>query len=78
MEIKDFAGGLYAVGRCDEIGDPGRDIPDAWQKLVRWREASAYRQASHQWLEEHLPMERKSTVEAAGLDWMLDLYLPIV
>ena len=78
MEIKDFTGGLYAVGRCDEIGDPGRDIPDAWQKLVHWREASSYRHGSHQWLEEHLPAKKKSTVNTAGLDWMLDLYLPIV
>ncbi len=72
MKIKDFAGGLYAVARCEVKGEPGDVIPAAWQRLVAWCEDSQYRMAHHQWLEEHLDV---------GHAWpgafTLDLYLPI-
>ena len=77
VELKDFPGGLYAVGRCEVTGDPGQEIPASWQKLVLWRESSKYREASHQWLEEHLRPEGKGVVEGWGFEWTLDLYLPI-
>jgi DNA gyrase inhibitor GyrI len=72
VEIKRFAGGLYAVAHWDGQGDPNVTIPAAWEKLVRWRENSRYHAADHQWLEEHLIPEgsQPGTFE-------LDLYLPI-
>jgi DNA gyrase inhibitor GyrI len=77
VEIKDFPGGLYAVGRCAVTGDLGQDIGAAWHRLVLWRENSRYRGASHQWLEEHIKPEEKGVVQGAGFEWNLDLYLPI-
>ncbi|HRF48765.1 MAG TPA: effector binding domain-containing protein [Anaerolineales bacterium] len=68
VQIKDVAGGLYAVMRCH-----GTPNPEIWQDLVRWREASPYRGAAHQWLEELV------TPDLLG-QWdqvMFDLYLPI-
>ena len=71
VEIKDFSGGLYAVMKWDGRNDPYHGIPETWKKLVAWREQSRYRQAGHQWLEEHLEPEME------GVEFMLDLYLPI-
>lgn len=71
--VIDFPGGLYAVTRI-EVQRPGDEIPQAWQKLVRWMESSKYHQGRHQWLEEHIgPLDE--TVNALPLT--LDLYLPI-
>lgn len=70
VAIKEFAGGLYAVTRCEVQNDPGTLIPAAWKQLVRWREASKYKSARHQWLEEHI-----GDLPAGG--FVLDLYLPI-
>jgi DNA gyrase inhibitor GyrI len=71
VEIKDFAGGLYAVARCEVQGKPYETIPAAWKKLVLWRENSPYKGAGHQWLEEHVSGQN------TGDDWNLDLYLLI-
>ncbi len=68
----DFPGGLYAVTRC-VVTKPWEDIPATWQKLVRWREESRYREASHQWLEEHIAPPG----EAGGENFTLDLFLPV-
>lgn len=66
ISIKDFPGGLYAVMRCSGIPNPV-----IWQKLVRWVEASKYRIAHHQWLEESLdPYKPLDELE-------FDLYLPV-
>lgn len=71
--IIDFPGGLYAVARI-EVKNPGDEIPNAWQKLVKWMETSKYHHGRHQWLEEHIgPLD--DTVNA--LPFTLDLYLPI-
>ncbi len=70
-QIHEFAGGLYAVTRCEVVGDAYQVIPATWKQLVTWREESAYHEASHQWLEKHLRVER------AGHDFVLELYLPI-
>ncbi len=72
VEFKDFPGGLYAVARCEVAGKPYETIPACWQKLVAWREDSAYLSADHQWLEEQIRTD--FSPEAA---WDLDLYLPI-
>jgi DNA gyrase inhibitor GyrI len=52
MEIKDFAGGLYAVSTCTP--GSGEEIPGCWQQLVAWLAGSPYGHARHQWLEEHV------------------------
>jgi DNA gyrase inhibitor GyrI len=70
--IIDFPGGMYAVKRCP-VTEPWNDIPGTWQKLVRWRENSRYREASHQWLEEHIA----PVGEAGENSFTLDLFLPI-
>ena len=69
----DFPGGLYAVTRID-VKEPGDEIPTAWQKLVKWMEASKYRHGRHQWLEEHI-----GPLDEMGGDqpFTLDLHLPI-
>jgi AraC family transcriptional regulator len=69
----DFPGGLYAVTRID-VKNPWDDIPGAWQKLVKWMEASKYRHGRHQWLEEHI-----GPLDEMGGDqpFTLDLHLPI-
>ena len=71
--IIDFPGGLYAVTRID-VKNPWDDIPGAWQKLVKWMEASKYRHGRHQWLEEHI-----GPLAEMGGDqpFTLDLHLPI-
>lgn len=68
-----FPGGLYAVTRV-KVKAPWDDIPGAWQKLVKWMEASKYRHARHQWLEEHI-----GPLGEMGGDqpFTLDLHLPI-
>lgn len=68
----DFPGGLYAVARC-VVTKPWEDIPGTWKKLVHWREGSRYREASHQWLEEHITPQD----EAGEENFTLDLFLPI-
>jgi AraC family transcriptional regulator len=71
--IIDFPGGLYAVERI-EVKNPGDEIPNAWQKLVKWMEASKYRHGRHQWLEEHIgPLDDTMN----ELPFTLDLHLPI-
>ena len=67
VELKDFAGGLYAVAPCKLS-----NIGEVWKQLVAWREDSPYKPAYHQWLEECL------TPPGTPLDEMeFDLYLPI-
>jgi len=68
--IKDFSGGLYAVTRT-RLADIGR----TWQRLVAWREESAYQAATHQWLEEALNMDPRGEINPEVLE--LDLYLPL-
>jgi len=69
--ILDFDGGLYAVTRC--VVPKGRFdvIGTTWKKLVTWREDSPYRCATHQCLEESLPLDIPDT------EFVLDLYLAI-
>lgn len=71
IKVKEFAGGLYAVARCEVQGDAYDIIPATWQQLVTWCVGSPYRSATHQWLEEHLGLPGSPD------DFVLDLYLPI-
>jgi AraC family transcriptional regulator len=71
--ILEFPGGLNAVTRI-EVNEPWNDIPGAWKKLVKRREASKNRHGRHQWLEEHIG----ALVELGGdQPFTLDLHLPI-
>ncbi len=69
MRIQEFAGGLYAVTRCQAV----EKIGETWQRLVRWLTDSSYGHAEHQWLEEHL----NPTFPAPEDELLLDLYAPI-
>jgi DNA gyrase inhibitor GyrI len=69
VTIKESAGGLYAVARCEGQ----QTITDIWRRLAAWCEDSPYVMGQHQWLEECF------TPDAARLeDFIFDLYLPIV
>ena len=70
VKVLNFPGGLYAVRSIRPI--TGEEIFPAWQELVAWREASPYRPASHQWLEEHI-----GDINLEFPDLTLDLYMPI-
>jgi DNA gyrase inhibitor GyrI len=70
--IVNFDGGLYAVARCEvPQGGAYEVIPATWQKLVTWLESSAYQRGSHQWLEQSVPFE------TPGIEFALDLMMPI-
>lgn len=68
IRMLDFAGGLYAVARCEGL----QNIGDVWKALVTWREDSNYKRAYHQWLEELL-----TSPDVPAADYVFDLYLPI-
>jgi DNA gyrase inhibitor GyrI len=68
VQVKEFGGGLYAVTRCQGV----ETITDTWKQLVAWLAASPYRQAHHQWLEEHI-----NAADATPEELILDLYAPI-
>lgn len=72
IRILNFAGGLYAVTRCEVTGGNFDLIGQTWKKLATWLEDSPYKSGNHQWLEE--------AINIAGLpegEIVLDLYLPI-
>jgi len=67
-EIKEFAGGRYAVTRCVGV----ESIGPTWQVLAAWLHDSPHGGASHQWL------ERALSPAGTPLDKIaLDLYAPI-
>lgn len=68
IRIVDFSGGLYAVTRFENLENIGR----VWGELAQWREASNYREAHHQWLENLI-----NPLEADFTKYVFDLYLPI-
>jgi DNA gyrase inhibitor GyrI len=68
VQVKQFDGGLYAVTRCQGV----EAITETWKQLVAWLAASPYRQAHHQWLEQHI-----SAADVAPNELTLDLYAPI-
>ena len=68
VQIKEFAGGLYAVTRCEGL----QTITDTWHWLATWCEGSPYVMGQHQWLEECF------TPGAERIeDYVFDLFLPI-
>jgi DNA gyrase inhibitor GyrI len=68
IQILDFAGGLYAVTRCEGL----QNIGQVWHDLAAWREDSAYHYGPHQWLE-NLLTDPDVPPEA----YVFDLYLPV-
>ena len=67
MRILSFTGGLYAVLRLPAPfqDDPYLSIPNGWQQLTAWLEASDYQMGTHQWLEEQIQYE--ATPPASGV-----------
>jgi DNA gyrase inhibitor GyrI len=75
IEIKDFAGGLFAVYRHE--GSPER-LPQSWGGLLSWVESSAYRRSSRQWLEECLtPAVMRAKGAPRMEDFAFDLYMAV-
>ena len=72
VTTKYFPGGLYAVLRCPVPRENYDVIGEKWKELVAWREQSPYAHGSHQWL------EKSVTNHDPALEFVLDLYLPIV
>ena len=71
VRILDFAGGLYAVKRCEVPKGQFEQIGETWKALVTWLEDSKYKQGTHQWLEKSI------ATSSPDLEFVLDLYLPI-
>ena len=71
IEIKPFAGGRYAVTRCESLSQIGQ----VWKQLAAWSQESAYAHGTHQWLEEQIA-PAPSAPQPEG-ELVLDLYLPI-
>ncbi len=71
IEAKAFTGGLYAVLTCEVKGEPWKTIPEAWQQLHEWVNASKYEYSPHQDLEKHL------NPGAPLNEMVLELYYPI-
>ena len=72
-----FDGGLYAVMRCPVPQGNYEVIGATWKKLVAWREDSPYKWATHQWLEKSVLSALWAIPIPAGIEFVLDLYLPI-
>lgn len=71
VELKDFAGGLYAVTTCRLVDDPAGALGEVWRRLWEQVQAGPYRWRHTQELERpHNPL-------AAETDMVFDLYLPI-
>jgi len=67
VQVKEFAGGLYAVARCSVA-----DVVGTWIRLREWVLSSSYETGNCQWLEEHLTLP-----QAPWQDVLLDLHYPL-
>ncbi|MCL6432024.1 MAG: GyrI-like domain-containing protein [Anaerolineae bacterium] len=70
VQIKDFAGGLYAVARIRPRS--GDDISRGWEELHRCVAGAGRCHGSHQWLEEHI-----GPLGAPLEECEMDLYYPL-
>lgn len=76
--ILSFDGGLYAVTRCEVARGQYEAIGATWKRLVTWREDSKYKSGAHQWLEKSVVIPQWGAAQnSAGVEFVLDLYLPI-
>jgi DNA gyrase inhibitor GyrI len=71
IEIKEFPGGLYAVTTCKLLDDPHGTVPEVWQDLWKWVQASPYNWRRDQEFEKSLNPGRLEN------EIVLELYLPI-
>jgi DNA gyrase inhibitor GyrI len=69
VEVKDFEGGLYAVTRCELLGEP--NVLETWKMLWDWVQGSKYT-----WRKTH-ELERPADPRVPEEDLVLDLFLPI-
>ncbi len=72
VEVKDFAGGLYAVTTCRLVGDPAGSVPQVWKSLWDWAQQSG----KYRWRKTH-ELEHCRNPQADEQDMELELYLPI-
>ena len=78
VRIVGFDGGLYAVARCEVPSGNYDVIGRIWKGLATWREDSQYKCASHQWLEKSVLIPQwPIPIEPPGIEFVMDLYLPI-
>lgn len=71
LQRKEFPGGWYAVTSCRLLGDPLGPVPNVWQMLLKWVEASSHRRrCTHE-------LERVVNPGAPDSELILALYLPI-
>jgi len=71
MRTVEFEGGRFAVLRCEVPAGKYEVIPESWERLVAWVEDSKYRIGCKQCL------ERSAAFEAQGIEFALDLMLPV-
>ncbi len=71
IEVKDFAGGLYAVTICKLHGDPNGNVLEVWMRLLEWVKSSKY-----EWRKTH-ELEKAHDPLVSREDLVLVLYLPI-
>ncbi|MCX5999347.1 MAG: GyrI-like domain-containing protein [Chloroflexi bacterium] len=71
VRILEFRGGLYAVARCQVLGQPELRIPACWGRLADWCRANDHPLGYHQALEKFITSADK--IEQL----VLDLYCPI-
>jgi DNA gyrase inhibitor GyrI len=71
VELKDFAGGLYLVTRCQLSGDPAGEVGQIWMKLWEIADSGSYR------LRDTHELERPGNPLAQHAPTWLDLYLPV-
>ena len=69
IEVKDFAGGRYAVTTCKLHGEP--NVMETWKQLWDWAQRSGYK-----WRKTH-ELEKAQNPRASEEDLILELYLPI-
>ena len=72
IEVKDFAGGLYAVTTCKLLGDPKGNVGEIRMKLWEWAQASS----KYKWRRTH-ELEKHHDPQVSEENLALDLYLPI-
>ena len=70
-EVKNFAGGLFAVTTCKLQDDPQGRLRDVWTRLWEFSQSGLYR-----WRPTH-ELERPHNPQARPEEMVLDLLLPI-
>lgn len=69
VEVKSYAGGVYAVASCHGV----EAIPGTWRDLVTWCEDSPYAFGGDQCLEEHI-----GDLDGPAEEWDFALYQSVI